>query len=299
MSFDISALEAYTNQEKMPLIMASLMGGKTLSLINIQADIKSSASINILETDAIFQAGACGWNAAGTTTLSQKILTVAAFKQNEPLCVEDLESTYIQTMMKAGSYNETIPFEQTYSEGKAATSSKAVEQISWQGNTTLTGNLAIVDGLIKIIDADADVVTGTALALDAANIIDAIDEMVAAQPVDVIQSTDNKLFISFEKFRLYISALQKANLYHIDAVEGSNFEYTIHGTNIVMTAVAGLNTTDRIFLAEASNLYCGTDMLNDQDQFKIVYAPESDEVRFTQKFKLGFQIAFGDRIVSN
>ena len=73
----------------------------------------------------------------------------------------------------------------------------------------------------------------------------------------------------------------------------------VHGTNVKVVAVAGLNGTDRIFLAEASNLYMGTDLLNDAEDFSIRYSEDNDEVRVKQKFKAGFQVAFPERIVSN
>jgi len=214
MSLDLTALSAYTDENKMPLVRKAILGGKTLGLITVQPDIKSSAAINILEGSAVFQAGACGFNASGTTTLTQRILSVAKIKQNEAICVDDLEAFYTQTMMKAGSYNEEIPFAQLYAEEKAARSAKAIEKLVWQGDTTGSGNLAMTDGLIKLIDAEASVVTGTTKALDAANIIDAVDEMYAAIPEDVLEAEDLHLFMPMEKYRVYTKALRDANLYH-------------------------------------------------------------------------------------
>ena len=304
MGLTVSGLSDYTNENKMELVTKSLLGGKTLSLINVQADIKSSAAINILEGDAVFQAGACGWNASGTTTLTQRVITVAKFKQNEGICVDELEAKYIQTQMKVGSYTEEMPFEKIYAEEKSSKSAKAVESIAWQGDTTGSGNLALTDGFIKIIDAEGTVVTGTTELLAAGTIIAAVNDMVASVPYDVIESTDLTLFMGYEKYRMYIAALKAANMYHVPAVEGNNFEYVIQGTNITIKAVAGLNNTGvagagRIFLCEESNLFVGTDLMNDQDDFKIYWSEDNDEVRFKQKFKLGFQIAFPERIVSN
>ena len=299
MSLDLSALAAYTDEQKMPLIKATLLTGRTMSLITVQPDIKSAAPINILSSSAVFQAGACGFNASGTTVLDQRLLTVASIKQNEAICVDDLEAYWTQSLTKAGSYNEEIPFEQMYAEEKAAQSAKAIETMVWQGDTLGAGNLALVDGLVKIIDAEGAVVTGTILALDAANIIDAVDEMVQAIPADAIEATDLHLFMGYDTYRIYAAALRDANLFHYDGKENGDFSMFIPGTSVKAIAVSGLNGTDRIFLSEASNLYAGVDLLNDAEDFRIFYAEEADEVRFNQKFKLGFQIAFPARIVSN
>jgi len=301
MSLDLTGLSAYTDEQKMPLVRASLLGGRTMGLIQVQPDIKSAATINILSSTPLWAAGSCGFSNAGTTELTQRTITVCPIKKNESICVDDLEAYYIQSMMKAGSYNEDIPFEQTYSEEVAEQTATFIENLAWQGNTAGAGNLALCDGLVKIIDAEASVVTGTALAMDAANIIDAVDEMVAAIPVDAINSTDLHLFMGYAEYRIYATALRDANLFAYNGAEnqGQEFSQFVPGTNVRVIAVGGLNGLARMFLAEASNLYAGTDLLNDAEQFKIFYSEDNDEVRVIQKMKIGFQVAFPERIVSN
>lgn len=304
MAFDLAGLSAYTDENKLPLIRQSLLDGKTISMINVQPDIKTSAPINIFDTTPVWQAGACGWNASGTVTLTQRLITVSKIKNNDAVCVDDLEAFYTQALMKGGSYNEDMPFEQLYSESLSAKTAQYMETLTWQGDTAGAGNLALADGLIKIIDAEGTVVTGTAKLLDAANIVDAVDEMVAAIPSDVLSSTDLVMFMGYDKFRVYTNALKAANMYHIDIAGASNWEYTVHGTNVKIVAVPGLNNTGvagagRMFLAETSNLFMGTDMLNDAEQFSIRYSEDNDEVRINQKLKVGFQIGFPNRIVSN
>jgi hypothetical protein len=46
-----------------------------------------------------------------------------------------------------------------------------------------------------------------------------------------------------------------------------------------------------------SNMYLGTDLLNEQDRFELFYAKEADEMRFVVEFKMGVQVAFTDQIV--
>ncbi|MBV1952645.1 MAG: hypothetical protein KUG64_10690 [Cycloclasticus sp.] len=299
MSLNLAGLSTYTDEQKMDLVRASLLSGKTLSLISVQPDIKSSAAINILSSTAVWAAGACGFSAAGSTILTQRVLTVAAIKKNETICVDDLEAYYTQSKMKAGSYNEAIPFEQSYSEELAGQTSKFVEQLAWQGDTGGAGNMVLTDGFVKLIDAEGTVVTGTALAMDAANIIDAVDEMVAAIPEDVVDGEDLTLFMGTPEYRILAKAYRDANLYHYDGKEGADFEMFIAGTNIKVVAVGGLNGLARMFLCEASNLFAGTDLLNDAEQFKIFYSEDNDEVRIIQKMKIGFNMAFPARIVSN
>jgi hypothetical protein len=46
-----------------------------------------------------------------------------------------------------------------------------------------------------------------------------------------------------------------------------------------------------------SNLFLGTDLLNEEEKFEIFYAKEADQVRFVSEFKMGVNIAFPDEVV--
>lgn len=115
--------------------------------------VKSSETINILDTDAVFQAGGtCAWNASGTTAITQRTVTVGKVKVQEALCPKALEAKYTQTLLAVGSNPESIPFEQIYAEKKAALIASQMETAIWQGDTASgTNNLSYFDGLLKNI----------------------------------------------------------------------------------------------------------------------------------------------------
>jgi hypothetical protein len=46
-----------------------------------------------------------------------------------------------------------------------------------------------------------------------------------------------------------------------------------------------------------SNMFLGTDLLNEEEKFEIFYAKEADQVRFVSEFKMGVNIAFPDEAV--
>ena len=302
MALDLTGLTAYVDETKMELIKKSILQGRTLEYVTIQADIKSSATINIIDTDLVGQAGSCGWNADGTTTLSQRPLAVSPVKVNEAICVDDLEAYYTQTMMNPGSYNENLPFEQIYSESKSEKIANMIESIVWRGDTGGSGNLALADGFLKIIDAEGSVVdgnTGAETVIDASNVVDIVDAMVNAIPEDIIDAQDLILFMSYAEYRTYAKALRDANLFHYTGAEdqGQEFSQMVPGTNVRVVAVKGLSGTSRMILTRTANLYYGTDLLNDFENFSIRYSEDNDEVRFKSKFKLGVQIAFPEFVV--
>ena len=159
MAYDVSALANYTKDNGQILLVKSLFDGKTADLIrskgNVMSEVKSSARLNSLETDATFQAGgSCGFSASGTTTLNARTITVGSVRVHESLCPKTLEAKAQQQELKAGTANGQIPFEQVYTDFKAGKINEQIETAIWQGDTgSGNANLNKWDGLIKIIDA--------------------------------------------------------------------------------------------------------------------------------------------------
>ena len=307
MSFDVSGLSVYTDENKMDLIKKSVLEGRTLEFVTVQPDIKSSATINILDSTLVAQAGACGWNPLGTTALTQRALAVTDIKVNEAFCLDTLEAYYTQKMMNPGSYNESIPFEQIFSEDKADKIADMIESILWKGDTAGSGNIALADGYLKLVTSliGSGVVNGNpsgitvATGIVAGNVVDIVDGIVELIPADIIDADDLVVFMGYDKYRTYAKALRDANLFHYNGAEdqGQEFSQMVPGTNVRVVAVKGLNGTNRIITSRVANLYVGMDMLNDAESFDIFYSKDNDEVRFLSKFKLGVQVAFPEFVV--
>lgn len=307
MSLDVSGLSVYTDEQKMDLIKKSVLGGRTLQYITVQPDIKSSAAINIIDSDLIVQAGNCGWGASGSTVLTQRDLSVCPLKVNDSICLDTLESYYTQKMMQPGSYNEDIPFEQMFAEEKADKIAAIIDDVIWRGDSVSgTGNLAFCDGFNKLFDSlTASTVNGNPTGITsgtgivASNVIDIVDGMVALVPADIIDSDDLILFCGYDVYRTYSTAIRDANYFAYTGAEnqGQEFSQMIPGTNIRIVAMRGLNNTNRMYITKASNLYFGTDLINDAEDFKIFYSEDNDEVRFRAKWKQGVQVAFPEFVV--
>lgn len=83
----MTSLPEYVEQRRLPLIAAAVLGGDTASLFNLQTDVKTSAALNLLTTNVEFGDGStCGWDEAGTQTLSQRILETGLIKINMAYC---------------------------------------------------------------------------------------------------------------------------------------------------------------------------------------------------------------------
>ncbi|WP_343668726.1 hypothetical protein [Chitinophaga sp.] len=316
MGYDVSALTNYTKDNKDILVTSSVFSAKTQALIsqqgNVLTGIKTAERIGNIDTDAVFQAGGtCGFNASGTTTITQRTITVGSIKVNESLCPKTLEAKYTQLALSAGSRYEKIPFEQDYTDKKSARIAAQLETAIWLGDTTSANvNLNKFDGLVKSIDAASGSVihanvaaytsgapygTGTVITGDVALAI--ADGMYSAIPMQIIDKDDLRIFCGWDFFKAYILALKYKNLYHYSAEDDKSGEVSIPGTSYKLTAVHGLDGTKRLFAFRMSNIYLGTDMENEEEKWEIFFAKEADEVRFVAEWKLGVNFAIPDEIV--
>ena len=311
MAFNVTALAAYTKANETQLLTKALFGAKSISLFTPQIGVKSTQQVNTMDTDAVFQADSCGWSASGTTTFSGRTFTVAAIKVQEALCPKDLNTKYLQLTLPRGSKDDSIPFEQKYGEYKTGLIAEQLETGVWQGNTA-SGNQALArfDGLIKIIDAASGVIeanvsgfmTGAPYSVSGGitvnNVIAIMQGIYRALPVELLGKADTKIMVGMNTFRTYQMALTNANLFHYNTdSSSSNFEIVIPGTNLTVVALNGLNNTNRIYAAQLSNIFFGTDLLGEEDAYEIFYAKEAMEVRYNVAFKAGVQIAFPEEIV--
>lgn len=311
MAFNVSALADYTEQNEALLVTSSVLGAKTASLIksagNVMVGVKSSETINIMDTDAVFQSGgSCGFNASGSTSFTQRTVTVGKIKVNEALCPKDLEAKYLQKALPTGSMYDSIPFEQEFSEKKAKRIASQLEIALWQGNTS-SGNVnlnkfqginALVDAASGVVDANTSTyVSGAPLSsITAANVVSIFDGVYKAIPAQIVSEDDVVIFCGMDTFRTYTIALKNANLFHYQINEKADNEFILPGTTIKVVAVQGLNGTNRIYAMRLSNLFLGTDLLNEEEKFEIFYAKEADQVRFVSEFKMGVNFAFPDEI---
>jgi hypothetical protein len=271
--------------------------------------VKSSEKINIMETDAIFQAGGtCGFNASGSTTFTQRTVTPGKIKVNEALCPKDLEAKYLQKALPTGSMYDSIPFEQEFADKKAKTIAAQLETALWQGDTSSVNvNLNKFDGLVKLISAASGVVAANAStfisgaplsSITAANVISIFDGVYRAIPAKVVAADDMTIFCGQDLFRTYTIALKNSGSFNYQIDVKADSEFVLPGTTIKVVAVAGLNGTNKVYAMRLSNLFLGTDLLNEEEKFEIFYAKEADQVRFVSEFKMGVNFAFPDEIAA-
>jgi len=158
---DLSALTKYTDELAIDLISKAVLKGRTADTgITIQPDVKYKAALNIMNSTLTAQATSCGISATGSVALSQRDLEVCPLTIFEDVCLNDLEQYWAGKLMRAGSYNEQIPFEQLYTEDKVNKMQALIEDLFWKGSKdgndvtgagAASGNLALCDGVLDIL----------------------------------------------------------------------------------------------------------------------------------------------------
>lgn len=283
----VTSLPEYVEQNRIGLIAEAVLGARTASLINFQTGIKTSAAINLLTTDVDFQDGsACGFNAAGEQTLSQRLIETGLIKVNMEYCDKNLLKTYAQHGVKVAAGAKTLPFEEDFVNAVVANVKAGLEKGIWQGTEQF-------DGLLQILEAEEGKVTVTGQTK--ANAYDAIKAVVAAVKPTMLKE-DLRIFVGTDFYVAYIQELVEKNLYHYSAND-DNFEIVVPGTTIKVTAVDGLNGTNKIVMSRASNLYYGTDMEGDEEKFDFWYSKDNGVFRLAIEFNAGVQVAFPDQVV--
>jgi hypothetical protein len=304
MAFNVSAVNDYIKNNG-DLITEFVLEAQTAKLITVIDGIKYKEKLNYLDTDALIQCYACGTpTTSGTTTLTDKDVTVKKLMVYEELCPSDLKPTVFANFMPKGA-EKTIPFEQLYVQFKGSLISKAIEDMIWQGKSATT---CAFQGFIEATFADA-VVTGltanfASSAFTATNLIDKYWEMVDLLPQEVQNRPDLTHFCSAQATRKIAQALVKAN-YYAWAELGTNYMnngFMFPNTNVKVQPTNGLSNAtyqDEWVLTPASNLIFATDLQNEEEKFNMWWSDDDQTMKYLSVFKGGVSWYFSEYIVTN
>jgi hypothetical protein len=306
MAYNFGNLATYTDQERLPLITKAVFSAKSASLFTKQVGIKFAAALNLMDTDAVLQGGdICGYTSSGTTTFSQRNITVGRMKVMETLCPRALEQYWMQTQLTAGSMYEGVPFEQAFAEQKALRIAEALENAIWQGNAYFSGVNQLLNAASGSTISGNTGAVSASVGITASNVIGIFDNIYNQIPQAILTKQDLVIFCGWNNYRTLVQAFKQgtttgglAVLYNqVDLASLANGEFIYPGTNVRVIAVPGLTNTNRIVCSYLGNFFYGTDLLSDEEQFSIFYARENDEIRSIAAFKAGVQIAYPDLVV--
>ena len=311
MAFNVSGLSNYTKEESLTLLTKAMFTSKTASLLSaagqVLPGIKSAEILPLLSSDVFFQADSCSYQSSGTTTISQRTLTVGKVKVQETLCPKDLETKYTQKALNAGEAIDMGVFTDQIGNEKAGDIAEAIETAIWQGDlASANPNLNKWDGFLTILTAlgfggAGDPIKGNVgnayASITASNIDDILGTIYGVIPAALLDKPDLFIGMGTDTFRLYRQWLVGANLFHYSPAEIQSMEIVDPITGIKIYGLNGMNGTNKIVAGLWSNFFLGTDMMNEEENFEFIFNPFERRVQFHAAFKYGTQIAFPEQVV--
>jgi len=296
--FNVGALSNYDDQTRTELLTSLHFDGETASLANIQPGVKSSTELQLLATSPIPQSGTnCGFNASGSTAFTQRKIETKAVKYQDEFCLKTLEAKWTQLLLKKGANYTEADLPKVIMDETGMVIKEQLEVLDWQGDTTLfSAFLNKYDGLIKVIDNASGVVSATPAALNETNIRTILRNIRTKIPA-AQKGKGGRIYCGYEVLDMYSNKLATDNLYNQTGDLAGN-EIRVENSNLILHAVHGLDDTKRMFFIDFSrNAYLGVDLMNDEEDAKMWYSQDDDLVRYSIRFRRGWQIAFPAEIV--
>ena len=289
----ITSLPKYVEENRLPLISKAVLGAKTPSLLTLQTGVKGETALNLLQTSVVFGDGAdCGWDEAGTATLTQRIIKPVIAKVNMAFCDKKLIGKWAQSQVRIAAGLEKLPFEEDFMNSIADGIKAGIEKMVWQGDSANGQSRVECDGFLKLLAADSSVINVTLT--PGASVYQNTLKVLNAIPGEVYDRAS--IFMGCDYFRSLVQDLVAANLYHYDANDGE-MEIVLPGTNIKVYGVHGLDGTNVIVAGPRDEMFYGVDFENDEEVFDLFYSKDNREFRLAVEFACGVQYAFGDHMV--
>ena len=263
-------------------------------------NVKYKQVIKRVATDDIIKNATCDFDPTSTITLTEKILQPESFQVNLQLCKTDFRSDWDAIQMGYSAF-DVLPksFADFLIAHAAEKVAAGMETSIWQGVNATAGQFA---GIMTQLTTDASLpaaqeVAGTTVT--AANVITELGKIVDACPAALYGKEDLTLYVSSNIYRAYVRALGGfaasgvgANGYENKGTNQQLGDVYFDGVRVFMANGLANNTA---LLAQKSNLYFATGLLNDMNEVKVLDMGDLDGsqnvrviMRFTADAKYGF-----------
>ena len=294
-------------------IAAALLSASTIDDggLTVKANIAFKEVIKKLATTAIVQSASCDFDPQSTITLTERIIEPKELQVNLQLCKYDFVNDFESQSMGFG-LGQTLPpkFSDFLIAHVAAEVAQNTELNIWQGDTA-GATYTSFDGFEKLIAAAVtagDVPAAqaiTSVALTSANIIDKLSEVVDAIPGALYGKEDLFLYIGTKAAKLYVQALGGfgANGLGANGVSNMGTQWWNNGSltvNGVKIFVCPGMSDNKIYVAQRSNLYFGTGLLNSTNEVKALDMADldgSNNVRMVMRFTSAVQFGIASDLV--
>jgi hypothetical protein len=298
MSVDLTNLTTYVEENKSGLIKKAVIGAKSASLFNLMVGVKGTTALNLLNTSVVFGNGkTCGWSEdTGTTQeISQRNIVPGFVKVNTSFCDAAMADYFMNNQVKIAAGTEVLPFEEAFTSDITNKIASNLEKAIWNGDTnSANNNLKQFDGLFKILTAASGETVNPVIATGD-TIFEVFNKVYSNIPVEILDSA--VILCGADTFRTLVMYLTSQNLYNYAPSVDGTMEIILPGTSTKVIALNGMNGSKKIVATYLDNIFYGTDLMGDEEVYKLWYSDDNQIFRLAVKFTAGVQVAFPDMIV--
>jgi hypothetical protein len=292
MATSLSLTQTYAGKLAGDLIYSSALALESLPALTVRASVESSLKVRRLVDDVSFASFTCDFTPTGTTTLTERTLTLVELQAQRQYCKKDFLDDWSAAYAQDGQLDPTI--QNGIADNFLAQAMEKLETTIWEG----TAGAGSFDGFITLALADGDVLdVAGAAAIDASNVFTKLQNLVDTCPDKVKNSTEKPIiYMSQDVWEKFIFA---------NAGAGNGW-YTYNGPGVqkqfmglYQIVVCPGMAANRMLMAKKSNLWFGTWKESQMNQLAILDMTDkdlSDNVRISLKFFGAVQYGFGDEI---
>jgi hypothetical protein len=274
-------------------IRQAFLANETLQNITVKENIDYRQVVRKLVDNITFSGATCDFTPTGTVTLTEREIVLEKFQVQRELCKKDFladwDAAQAQNGQLPGSLSDALI------DNMLAGISAKNESLIWTG---VNGNAGEYDGFLTLFDADGTVnKVATPVAIDSSNVIAKVKLLIAELPTAVKRATEKPvIYMANNVWEAYMYA-QVGSGYATYITNGPAVQPTFMGMYNI--AVCPGMPDNAMVMAQPSNLWFGTNVLNDWNNISVLDMEDrdlSENVRFSAKFFAAVQYGFGNEI---
>ena len=283
----------YAGREAAGYIRAAFLSNESLSALTVKENIEYKQVVRRLVDNVTFANATCDFDAQGTVTLSERILTLEKFQVQRQLCKNTFLSDWESRSEQNGELHASLT-DALIANVMAGVAARN-EVLIWQGVNANAGEYAGFETLFLADAAVLDVADAEAITVD--NVIAEMNRLVLTLPARVRRATEKPVIAVSsnvaEAFRTAILGLGGGSYLY----QGETVKMTWQGQYDIIEC-PGMSD-DTMAMYQKSNLWFGTNLLDQWNTVAVLDMYQfdlSNNVRFSTSFFAGVQYGFGDEI---
>ena len=299
MSYNITELDnrlkTYLETNGVEVLTKALFNSESAKYFQIQTGVTAETPIIRLDSSiTLADASTCGFEATGSDTFSNRLLSPKFLKVNKEFCPKTLLKTWAHSDVRMNALGETLPFEELLINNNINELAKVNERLIWEGDTTSgTGNMLLMDGIITIAKKDENTVKQEK---GSDTIWQRVQKIWLALPEEIADKAT--IFMSIANYKQLIVELMNANNFHVFEEYQGVYEMTLPGANVKVKGVSGI-TSDVILATPEDNLYLGVDGESDSESVDLYFDKSSRTFKFCIEYAYAVNYCFSEFVILN